>query len=161
MQNISLKKGLAFTISILFVINAFSFTVSALPVIVDNSDGFAGTGDSFIVNVTVTDDDGGVGSDVLTVVVLSVPEVMVEILIDDVVARDLPQSRENSLIPSLDTASKVLQDSNPKNDVAAINNLQAFINKVEAQRGKKIPVEVADELIAKDQEIIAVLSGGT
>ena len=56
---------------------------------------------------------------------------------------------------------KVLEDSNQKNDVAAIVTLEAFINKVEAQRGKKIPDEVADELIGKAQEIITALSGGT
>jgi hypothetical protein len=39
--------------------------------------------------------------------------------------------------------------------------LEAFINELEAQRGKKIPEAVADALIAKAQGIIAELSGGT
>jgi negative regulator of genetic competence, sporulation and motility len=88
------------------------------------------------------------------------PELMVGALIDVVDATDdLPKATENSLIASLDNATKVLKDSNPKNDVSAINALQAFINKIEAQRGKKIPEEVADELIAKAQEIIITLNG--
>lgn len=37
---------------------------------------------------------------------------------------------------------------------AAANKLEAFINQVEAQRGKKITDEQADELIADAQRII-------
>jgi hypothetical protein len=55
----------------------------------------------------------------------------------------------------------VLEDANPQNDVAAINALQAFINKVEAQRGKKISEADADALIAKAQAIVEELSGGS
>jgi hypothetical protein len=56
---------------------------------------------------------------------------------------------------------KILEDSNPKNDVAAINVLEAFINKLEALRGKKIPSEVTEELVAKAQDIITALNGDT
>jgi len=113
---------------------------------------------TYEVTVEVTDDDGGVSSDSLMVEVLPVPETMVETLSDEVDAMELPGGTVNSLNASLDTAMKVLEDSNHKNDVAAINTLEAFINKIEAQRGKKIPDEVADELIAKAQEIITALS---
>ncbi|MFC2047829.1 DUF11 domain-containing protein [Chloroflexota bacterium] len=89
------------------------------------------------------------------------PETMVEILSADIAAMDLPKGTENSLNASLDIAMKVLEDSNPKNDVAAINALEAFINKIEAQRDKKILSEVSDDLIARAQEIIAAISGGT
>jgi len=112
------------------------------------------------VTVEVADDDS-VDSDTFTVEVLPVPEVMFGILSDDIDAIDLPKGTENSLNASLDTAMKVLEDSNPKNDVAAINSLEAFINKIEAQRGKKISDGDADVLIAKAQDIIAALSGGT
>jgi predicted outer membrane repeat protein len=88
------------------------------------------------------------------------PAGMVEILSNDVDAMDLPQGTEKRFTTSLYTAMKVLEDSNKKNDVAAMNALGSFINKLEAQRGKKIPGEVADELITKAQEIIAALSGG-
>ena len=111
------------------------------------------------VTVEVSDDDSMDG-DTLTVEVLPVAEVMVETLSDDIDAMDLQSATKNSLNASLDAAIKKLEDSNPKNDVAAINNLEAFINKIEAQRGKKIPSEVADALIAKAQDIIAALSGG-
>jgi len=87
---------------------------------------------------------------------------MVEALIDKVDDNTvLPEATKTSLIASLDTALKVLEDSNQKNDVAAINALRAFINKIEAQRGKKIPVGVADELITEAKKIIVALGGDT
>jgi hypothetical protein len=106
-------------------------------------------------NATISDDQGigTILSDDLP------PELRVEALIDVVDATDdLPEATKTSLIASPHTAAKVLNDSNPKNDVAAINALWAFINKVEAQRGKKIPEEVAVGLIAEALDIIAILS---
>jgi hypothetical protein len=113
------------------------------------------------VVVEVTDDDGGLGTVVLTVEVLAVPEVMLDILDEIIDDMDLPEGKGDSITASLDTAAKVLEDSNPKNDGAAVNSLEAFINKLEAQRGKKIPAETADELIAIAREIIAALNAGT
>jgi hypothetical protein len=106
-------------------------------------------------NATISDDQGigTILNDDLP------PELMVGVLIDVIDAtNDLPKATKNNLNASLDNATKVLKDSNPKNDAAAINALQAFINKIEAQRGKKISEEVADELIAKAQEIIITLN---
>ena len=90
------------------------------------------------------------------------PGVMVKNLHDDIYTMDdIPASIKNSLTASLDTANKLLEHSNPKNDLAVINTTKAFINKIKAQRGKKTPEPVADELISRAQEIIAVLNGGT
>jgi len=114
---------------------------------------------TYVVTVEVTDIDGSAGSDTFTVVILPVPDEMVDNISDDIEEMELPASVENSLTTSLDTANKVLEDSNQNNDAAAINSLEAFINKLEAQRGKKIPADVADELIAKAQEIIDALTG--
>lgn len=91
----------------------------------------------------------------------STPEVLIDNLIGEVTGMDIPESMKSSLTPKLDVAKKVLADGNKQNDVAAVNNLKAFLNSVEAQRGKKITTEDADALIAKAQEIIAALSGGT
>jgi hypothetical protein len=116
--------------------------------------------DTYEVTVTVTDNDFGTGSCVLTVEILPTPEVMIEVLTDNLNGMDLPVSIAGSLDSSLDNVVKVLEDSNAQNDIAAINDLEAFINKVEAQRGKKISEEYADTLISNAQEIIAALSGG-
>ena len=78
----------------------------------------------------------------------------VEALADMVINLNLQSGIENSLDTKLDSALKAIDDLNENNDVAAINSLQAFINAVEAQRGKKITNEQADELIAAAQQII-------
>jgi len=75
-------------------------------------------------------------------------------------AMSLKKGIENSLLVKLDTVIKILQDGDEDNDAAAINSLQAFINAVEAQSGKKISQEDADGLIEAAQQIIELLSDG-
>ncbi len=70
---------------------------------------------------------------------------------------DLPAGLSNSLDAKLQAAFSVLEDANPKNDGAAANSLQAFINALEAQRGKKINAADADMLITVAEVIIARL----
>jgi len=87
----------------------------------------------------------------------------VELLLDlneNIVALNLQRGITNSLTSKLYAAMQVLQDDNEKNDAAAIMSLQAFINTVEAQRGKKIPEADADALIADALQIIKLLSTG-
>ncbi len=73
----------------------------------------------------------------------------------DVEAYDLPDGIENSLISKLNNAQKAMEKGN---NGTAINMLNAFINAVEAQRGKKISDEVADELIAQATAIIGIIA---
>ncbi len=61
---------------------------------------------------------------------------------------------KNSLIHKLENALKSLENGN---DGTTLNQLNAFINKVEAQRGKAIRVERADEWIAKAELIIEIM----
>jgi len=81
-------------------------------------------------------------------------------LADDVMALNLHKGITNSLEAKLNAALGALEDENENNDAAAINTLGAFINAVEAQRGKKIPQAEADALIAAAQQIIELLSDG-
>ena len=83
----------------------------------------------------------------------------VESLITDVEDLDLPGGTANSLSNKLDNALNTLADGNDSNDIAAINALEAFINQVEAQIGKKISPEDGELLIEQAQEIIDWLSG--
>jgi len=117
---------------------------------------------TYVITLVVADSYGAESdTDKVTIEAFS-PEYMVEALIDKIDDNtDLPEAIKDSLSVSLDTALKVLSDSNQKNDVAAINALGAFINKIEAQRGKKIPEEFAIDLIERAQDIITALSGGT
>jgi len=78
--------------------------------------------------------------------------------IDDVADLNLHQGISNSLSVKFATALKIITDDNPKNDVAGINTLNAFINEVEAQRGKKILEADADILIAAAQQIMDLVS---
>jgi len=81
-------------------------------------------------------------------------------LADDIIDLNLRPGIENSLLAKIEAAIAKLEDGNPKNDKAVINSLQAFINEVEAQRGKKISEDDADDLIAAAQEAIDMLTSG-
>jgi len=85
------------------------------------------------------------------------PAAYVTKMITGLAALDLPNGIGAGLIAKLDTALSKLEDDNPANDGAAINNLEAFINQVEAQAGKAITEEEATDLIAKAQQIIDLL----
>ena len=86
------------------------------------------------------------------------PEAAVDSLISDVEALGLANGIENSLISKLNAAKKSLERGK---DRAAANQLTAFINEVEAQRGKKIadPVSAASDLIAAATAIIDSIPG--
>ena len=89
------------------------------------------------------------------------PVTPVELLLDLTYYVDelsLQKGIANSLKAKLNAALQKLKDENENNDVAAINTLEAFINVVEAQRGKKISETDADSLIAAAQEIIELIN---
>ena len=85
------------------------------------------------------------------------PEELTGELIVEVESLDLPRGIENSLVSKLEGALDALDRGQ---DNAAVNQLNAFINQVEAQRGKKISEADADALIAAAQEIIALIEIG-
>ena len=62
---------------------------------------------------------------------------------------------KNSLLSKIDAAIKGLADGKIN---STVNQLGAFTNEVQAQRGKKINEAAADDLIAQAQIIIALLS---
>ena len=70
---------------------------------------------------------------------------------------NLLKAVSTSLQSNLDAAVKVLQDFNERNDVAAVNLLNAFINEVEAQRGISISNGDADQLKAAAQHVLDLL----
>jgi parallel beta-helix repeat protein len=87
------------------------------------------------------------------------PIELLGLLADDVINIGLHRGIENSLLAKLGSAIKKLEDDNEKNDKAAINSMQAFVNAVNAQSGKKISEEDADNLTSSAQRIIDLLSG--
>lgn len=110
-----------------------------------------GEAGQFVITLLVTDDDGGIGSDSVEVTVKT-PEGAIDDVNDVVEEMDLPQGLENSLTAKLDAAISSLDEGD---DNAAANQLQAFINQVEAKRGKDLSDEEADLLISLAEEIIA------
>lgn len=104
---------------------------------------------------------GGWGSDTVwdkieySICVSSVS--MINLLLEDVANLSLQDGLANSLISNLAGALDKIDDDNDTNDVAACNKMGAFINSVEAQRGKKIQESDADELIDSALTVISAL----
>lgn len=86
-------------------------------------------------------------------------DVLITDLIHDAMSLNAQSGISNSFDAKISAAMDTLDDSNTKNNVAAINEMNAFINAVVAQRGKKLTEADADRLIAKAQTIIVALGG--
>ena len=82
-------------------------------------------------------------------------------LIATVESMNLQQGIENSLDVKLEAARDALFAANAGNRNDAINKLEAFVNAVEAQRGKQLTDEQADELVSLANDIISTLGGAT
>ncbi|MEW6003475.1 MAG: S8 family serine peptidase [Nitrospirota bacterium] len=125
---------------------------------------------SFSISATSIVDEDATDYDVGCIQVLATKRSMVqyikleiEWLISDVEGLNINQGIKNSLLSKLNNAlakcEQALQDviggeekqaNNMLNTTS--NMLNAFVNEVEAQSGKKITVEVADDLISKAQK---------
>jgi hypothetical protein len=74
-----------------------------------------------------------------------------EDLITDIEVMNLPDGTENSFTSKLANALKSIENDRP----SAKGQLEAFINEVEAQRGKELTIAEADALIAAAKLILA------
>ena len=82
---------------------------------------------------------------------------LVSALIGDVVALNLKAGISNSFAAKLGAALAVIDDQKEQNDGAALNAMYAFINAVQAQRGKGLTDVQADSLMSSAQTAIALL----
>jgi hypothetical protein len=81
-------------------------------------------------------------------------EVLMDLIRADVENSDLSFGIKNSLVTKL---KKALEFFEKGDNSTAIDQLNAFINKVEAQRGKAITTEQADVLIAQAEVVINII----
>ena len=89
-------------------------------------------------------------------------DVLIYDLIQGVIALNLNAGIADALDAKLDAVMNARDDVNANNDVGAINALYAFINAVEAQRGKQLTdaqADSADSLVAAAQVIMSELGG--
>jgi hypothetical protein len=86
----------------------------------------------------------------------SVEELIVD-LVQSVANLNLQAGISNALDAKLDAAMNALADVNQHNDAAAVNSLNALINSVQAQRGRRLTDAEADMLIAATLAIIAAI----
>lgn len=123
---------------------------NALGMVVDHNYAIAGT---YTAILTVMDNANAESSDDIIVTVISHDEAVTELIsyIDEI---DLPNGLTNSLSSKL---LNVLQSLNISKINTAINQLNAFINQVKAQRGKQISAGDADALITYTKRIIDAL----
>ena len=111
----------------------------------------------YTVTLTVTDDDDATCTDDAIVTVLT-PAGAIDDLINIVEGMNLQQGIENSLDAKLDAAQDALIVANADQRNDAIKKLEALIQAVEAQRGKKLTNEQADQLVEYINRIISALS---
>jgi hypothetical protein len=79
--------------------------------------------------------------------------------IEDIIENfNLQRGLDNSLGSKLNNIRNALASANAGQRNAAVNKLQAFINEVEAQRGKKMTDAQADILVAEANRILAILT---
>ena len=116
------------------------------------------SGDTIVVGAAYNDDNGQNSGSAYVYNAYQDPAVLIDNLDSYVDNLNPSDVTKNSLCAKLGVAMKAIRDLKKNNDVAAVNAMEAFVNQVEAQRGKKITEEDADALIAKAQAIIALLS---
>lgn len=88
---------------------------------------------------------------------LPTPEEAIEGLVADVEGMNLQQGIDNSLDTKLASALDALDALNAEQRNDAVNKLNAFMNEVEAQRGKKLTDEQADYLASEAQGIVDLI----
>ncbi len=105
------------------------------------------------IAVTLTDDDGGTCQASLHVVVKN-PTISLDNLKGIIIGLKIPKGLQNNLLSILENIPHLLKHHKIH---AAIYQLKAFIHFVEAQHGKKLPREQAQELIHTARLIIDAL----
>ena len=101
--------------------------------------------DDYTVTLTVTDNDGCLGYKPYTITVENTdPIFIIREIIEEIEGMDIKTSFKNKLIDTLENVIYYLENDRV---IVALNSLNSFVNKIEAQRGKKLTVEQADRIL--------------
>ena len=100
----------------------------------------------YSVTLTVTDNFGATATDTATVTVITMSNAL-QILIDLVASFNLQQGVNNSLDVKLQRAREAQEAVNANQRQDAQNHIDAFMNEVNAQRGKALTEAQANQLI--------------
>jgi hypothetical protein len=111
---------------------------------------------TFTVALTVIDNEGATATDTALVVVHEVAYA-IDTLSELVTSYNLKQGIANSLDAKLQNALDALSAANAGQRQDVANKLEAFINAVEAQRGKELTNAQADALVSLARRIMTVL----
>ena len=111
----------------------------------------------YVVQLVVNDGTEDSPPDQVTITALS-PQQVIENLIALVISMDLNKGLTKSLTTKLYEAIDYL---NSGDNTGGIDALNSFINSVEAQAGKKLTNEQADQLIAEAQSIIDAINAAS
>ncbi|MHA2225828.1 MAG: PKD domain-containing protein [Candidatus Hodarchaeales archaeon] len=98
----------------------------------------------YTVTFTVTDDDGDSSQTTLLIEIESPAQATTEV-IEVIQGMDLPEGTKLSLTSKLENVINMMEEGLTQ---AAANQLRAFINHIEAQRGKSLTDTEADALLA-------------
>jgi len=110
----------------------------------------------YTATLTVTDDKGATAIDTVLVTVLT-PAQAIQSISGAVQSLNIAQGISNSLDAKLQNAADAINALNSGNRQDAVNKLQAFINSVEAQRGKELTDAQADALISAARRVLGVI----
>jgi hypothetical protein len=80
-------------------------------------------------------------------------------LVQRVISLNVQGGVSNAFDAKLDAVMNAIDDTNEQNNVAAQNAMYAFMNAVEAQRGKKLTDTQATQFVNVAEAIIAALGG--
>lgn len=96
------------------------------------------------------------GDVVVTIAPPATPEELVQELIETIETSNIPKGTKSGLNRKLEDALRLLEKGSEE---GAIHKLMDFINQVEAQRGKKLTNDQADQLVEEAQGIIDLIEG--
>jgi PKD domain len=109
---------------------------------------------NYQISVTLTDDDGGVASGMMTVEVKN-PAPSMDGIKELILGLRIPRGLKNTLLSILDNVPHFMRHQMTH---AVVHQLQAFIHYVEAQSGRHLPRDQARELIQTARLLIDSLS---